>query len=365
MIHRTTRLTLAVLAAAVLFSFASCADKAGRGEADGPEAGQSQTGSPSQTGTEPQSGDYWELTQAGVSVPVPAAYLEHRDKVYMEAAEELYADEGVSYGYVGFYPASYDEIGAMSEDEIYDLIGRASYPVMIFGIDGGRGKTELSSWLDGDGWDDPLELDEIGRAGNWTFFRAVFDAADAAEAYGEDGEIGGIARQVADSLADSAGFRFAEPEEQPPVSTTAEVGRIVSFSTEDVYGTPVTAEDLFSSNEITMVNVWSSWCPPCQAELPELAALNTRLDEKNCGVIGILYDAGDGTGLEDGIAHMEAAGVNYPVLIPDADIYTAFPIYAFPTTYFVDSNGEIVGESIVGAYVEKYEPAIDALLEGK
>ncbi|MBE6725873.1 MAG: TlpA family protein disulfide reductase [Ruminococcaceae bacterium] len=364
--HPIKRICALLAALLTAFSFSACANLREPGAEDGGE-GENGILSPDENGAQPgaqtetHGGDWWELSRAGVSVPVPAAYLDNQDKVYMEFADELYEDEGVSYGYVGFYPASYEEITRMSEDEVYDLIDRAFYPVMVFGIDGGRGESDLAAWLDSDGWDAPSSLTAVGKAGDWTFFRGVFGASE--NSY--EGETGKIADEIAAALADAAQFQYSEPaaESQLPVPSVA--GRIVSFSTEDVYGNPVTAEDVFSGNEITVVNVWASWCPPCQAELPDLADLHTRLGEKNCGVIGILYDAGDGTGLEDGIAHMESAGVNYPVLIPDADLYTAFPLYAFPTTYFVDSTGQIVGDSVVGANVPGYESAVNDLLAGK
>ena len=315
------------------------------------------TGADSTAGAE--AGDFWDLPMAGVSVPVPAAYSDNTDKVYMEPADELYADAGISYGYVGFYPASWEEIGQMDEDSVYALIASAYYPLIVFGIDGGRGEEELSAWLKSDGWDAPSSLTQIGTAGEWSFFRAVFD--DSPADYG--GEIGDIARQVSDSLSDYTKFRFSEPQENGGAAYGSVAGRVVTFSTEDVYGNPIDSAELFAANEITMVNIWTSWCPPCQGELPALAELHERLREKNCGIVGILYDAEEGTGLEDGVALMESAGITYPVLIPDADIYTAFPLYAYPTTYFVDSAGQIVGDPIVGAYIDRYEPAVDELLK--
>ena len=364
--HPIKRLSAFLAALLLIFPLAACANIREPGAEDG---GEGETGilPPDGNGSQPAAqtethgGDWWELSRAGVSVPVPAAYLDNQDKVYMEYADELYEDEGVSYGYVGFYPAPYEEIARMSDEDVYDLIEKASYPLMVFGINGGRGEGDLSAWLDSDGWDSPSSLTAIGKTGDWTFYRAVF--ASTENSY--DGETGEIAKQISDFLADAAQFRFAEPTADAQLPVPSVAGRIVSFSTEDVYGNPVTAEDVFAGNEITVVNVWASWCPPCQAELPDLADLHTRLGEKNCGVIGILYDAGDGTGLEDGIAHMESAGVNYPVLVPDADLYTAFPLYAFPTTYFVDSSGQIVGDSVVGADVPGYESAVNDLLAGK
>ena len=303
------------------------------------------------------AGDVWTLAMAGVSIPVPAEYRDNEDKLYMEPSDTLYEDEGISYGYVGLYPAAYEEIERMSEEEIYDLIDRANYPVLLFGIDGGRGEDELRVWLNGDGWDDPESLTEIGRAGEWTFYRAAFTGMN----HSYDGEIGPIADRIMETLSDAGTFTFTEPEAGSVVMPSGG-GGTVTFSTEDVFGTAYDSASLFAENEITMVNVWASWCPPCKAELPELEEMSHRLAEKNCALIGILYDAGDGTGLEDGIAVMEENGITFPVLVPDEGIFASFPIYAFPTTFFVDKEGNLVGESVVGAQVERYEEVIDGLL---
>ena len=44
-------------------------------------------------------------------------------------------------------------------------------------------------------------------------------------------------------------------------------------------------------------------------------------------------------------------------------IFTYLPMTAYPSTFFVNRNGELVGETIVGAYPNKYEPAIESLLQ--
>ena len=143
---------------------------------------------------------------------------------------------------------------------------------------------------------------------------------------------------------------------------TGIIGKAVSFETTDTEGNIITSEDLFSSNKITMINIWASWCGPCIRELPELQAISERLKEKNCGVIGLLYDGDGEEALETAKKLMTDNGVSYPVILPPENVDSLFPLEAFPTTYFVDSEGKIVSEPIVGAYVDQYETTVDALL---
>ena len=310
------------------------------------------------TDPEETKGESWRLAGTGVSVPVPQAYAANTDKIYMEPLDELYEDEGVSFGYVALYPAPYDEIEQMSEDEIYALIDQASYPVMFFGIDGGRGDAELLSWLTNDGWEEPESMTRVGTAGEWSFFRVAF--AGMRKTY--DGETETIAASVYEALADGAQFEFFEPSAGEPVSYGVS-GNAVSFETTDLDGNPVNSAELFSANRITVVNLWASWCGPCVRELPELEELNRRLKEKGCAVVSILCDGDTVSGREDGADVAASAGVTYPILLPNADIFAAFPLDAYPTTYFVDSDGCIVGDVIVGAYVERYEDQVNSQLQ--
>ena len=52
----------------------------------------------------------------------------------------------------------------------------------------------------------------------------------------------------------------------------------------------ISSAELFAKNEITMVNIWATWCGPCVGELGELQELHTRMQEKECGIVGLLDD---------------------------------------------------------------------------
>lgn len=132
------------------------------------------------------------------------------------------------------------------------------------------------------------------------------------------------------------------------------------FETTDLDGNPVTAQELFSAHTVTMVNVWASWCPPCVRELPDLQRLSGEFAEKDCALVGFLLDGDEAQGLADGRARLEEAGVTYTILLPCEELNEIFSVQAVPTSFFVDSGGHLVGEPIVGAYVEGYTAALDA-----
>ena len=147
---------------------------------------------------------------------------------------------------------------------------------------------------------------------------------------------------------------------------SSSIGTVADFQTEDLSGNPVSSLDLFAQHEITMVNLWATWCPHCINEMPDLEVLNGRLADKGCALIGIVCDV---SGPNDASQIAEAAeivadtGVTYRNLIPWDGFDAALPAEYIPTTYFVDSQGRLVGEPAVGSRgAEDYEALLDAAL---
>ena len=136
----------------------------------------------------------------------------------------------------------------------------------------------------------------------------------------------------------------------------------IEFKTTDLNGNPITAKDLFSAHEYTMINIWASWCGPCIGEIPELQELSEDFAAKDCAIVGILWDGDDSWGLADGKEILSDAGVTYLNLMPPSNVDTLFPSDAVPTSYFVDRSGHIVGDPIVGAYPEGYVSTLNSLL---
>ena len=130
------------------------------------------------------------------------------------------------------------------------------------------------------------------------------------------------------------------------------------FEGKDLDGNTVKSDELFSANAVTVVNFWFTTCNPCVGELSELDALNKELAEKGGALIGVNTFTLDGdeaaiSEAKDVLAKKGATYQNvYFASDGEAGKFTA-NIFAYPTTYVVDRNGNIVGDPIVGAITEK------------
>ena len=131
-----------------------------------------------------------------------------------------------------------------------------------------------------------------------------------------------------------------------------------AFEGKDLDGNTVKSDELFSGNAVTVVNFWFTTCNPCVGELAELDALNKELAEKGGTLIGVNTSTldGDEAAISEAKDVLDKKGATYQNVYFDSDgeagKFTT-NIFAYPTTYVVDRNGNIVGEPIVGAITEK------------
>ena len=131
-----------------------------------------------------------------------------------------------------------------------------------------------------------------------------------------------------------------------------------TFEGKDLDGNTVKSDELFSGNAVTVVNFWFTTCNPCVGELAELDALNKELAEKGGSLIGVNTFTldGDEAAISEAKDVLAKKGATYQNVYFNSDgeagKFTE-NIFAYPTTYVVDRNGNIVGDPIVGAITEK------------
>ena len=131
-----------------------------------------------------------------------------------------------------------------------------------------------------------------------------------------------------------------------------------TFEGKDLDGNTVKSDELFSGNAVTVVNFWFTTCNPCVGELAELDALNKELAEKGGALIGVNTFTldGDEAAISEAKDVLAKKGATYQNVYFNSDgeagKFTT-NIFAYPTTYVVDRNGNNVGEPIIGAITEK------------
>ena len=158
--------------------------------------------------------------------------------------------------------------------------------------------------------------------------------------------------------------KLTELEKQHPeilneeTDANGDVQKFPSFEGKDLDGNEVKSDELFSANAVTVVNFWFTTCSPCVGELGELDALNKELADKGGALIGVNTFTldGDEAAISEAKDVLAKKGATYQNVYFDSDgeagKFTA-NIFAYPTTYVIDRNGNIVGEPIVGAITEQ------------
>ncbi|WP_294157313.1 TlpA disulfide reductase family protein [uncultured Clostridium sp.] len=119
------------------------------------------------------------------------------------------------------------------------------------------------------------------------------------------------------------------------------------METEDINGNKVDSS-IFAENKLTVVNLWNTGCTPCVTEIPELDKLNKYYSDKGVSIKGLIMESGAGLTEEERKEVNEIlskAGAEYQQLTMSENM-TSEKIFkdieAFPTTYFVDKDGNIV-----------------------
>lgn len=160
---------------------------------------------------------------------------------------------------------------------------------------------------------------------------------------------------------EDSGNAATQEDNSPAVSESethdsSSLENLGEFSMKDIAGSEYTQE-MFADYDLTMVNVFTTWCTPCINEIPDLEKLKNNMADQGVNVVGIVLDAIDASGganeetVEKAKLLAEQTGVTYPFLIPDETLLNGrlAGINAVPETFFVDKDGNIVGETYSGS----------------
>jgi peroxiredoxin len=150
--------------------------------------------------------------------------------------------------------------------------------------------------------------------------------------------------------------KAAETKTDTPKNYSLKVGEYFPpFSLTDLDGGAISSSDLFSSNKVTLINFWGTFCGPCIREMPELEKLWQQYSGQGLGVVGIVLDSQKVAQARTIAAKL---GTTYPHLLDDGRYGPS--IRAVPMTLLVDSEGKVL-VSVTGArtlpvFVQMVEP---------
>lgn len=154
----------------------------------------------------------------------------------------------------------------------------------------------------------------------------------------------GISHAINDKKIENNGNASAIPvttNQGPEIGATAP-----DFTLSTLDGKNVQLSNL--KGKKIMLNFWTTWCPPCKAEMPDIQKFYTEAGDE-IEILAVNIDTSyDVAGFVDDMK------INFPVLLDkDGKVMKMYRILTIPTTYFIDKNGVIQNKIIGAMTVEK------------
>lgn len=136
-------------------------------------------------------------------------------------------------------------------------------------------------------------------------------------------------------------------------SSSAEVS---SDGSSGSFAGPIMAPDEFKvadyAGKPLVINMFGSWCPPCNAEAPDLATF--AAENPDAQVVGIACEDTE----EDAVGFMEEYGLTYPLVMDDGTLVQEFGIRGYPTTIFFDAQGNEVDRLVGSATLDQFSASL-------
>ena len=372
-----------------------------------PEASQSTESAAGQDSQSTKSAadlDAFEAAKSGVIFTIPDEFKDIKGMIdFTDFGDTGSEGQGCVQMAVSYYPMGGEEWkGLMAAKETAEddfdmeasnkIIGQLNGKELfsVYGLDGNRGVDDLISLLMAEleslkefypeeefekmvgsekKWISSARYDVLGTKGGFTYILKSNDPEELRNIDPFPGYEDGYYDEYI-SLTENTDLIEKNLELTGNVKLTvpfefASEGKRIEFETTDLDGNPVKSEDLFAGHPVTAINLWATWCGPCKEELPELETLNVELEENDCQIIGIVTDATKDRKIEKAKEILKNAGADYVNLVPFEALSEMLPQNCWPTTYFVDENGILVGEPVDSADPDMYRETIAELLGEK
>jgi peroxiredoxin len=113
------------------------------------------------------------------------------------------------------------------------------------------------------------------------------------------------------------------------------------FELKTLAGDTVKLSDL--KGKKVMLNFWATWCPPCKAEMPAMEEFHKEAGE-DIVILAVNIDPH-----LDVKAFVDENKITFPIPLDEEDkVNETYQVLSIPTTYFIDTKGNI-GNKYIGA----------------
>lgn len=136
---------------------------------------------------------------------------------------------------------------------------------------------------------------------------------------------------------------MAELKERVELLGKIAVGQIApDFTQNDPNGNPVKFSEIYSQNEVTLLDFWASWCQPCRAENPNVVAVYNDYKDKGFTVFGVSLDLEKDSWLkaiqDDKLHWTQVSDLAYWNNV----VANEYGINSIPSSLLVDKTGKII-----------------------
>ena len=115
------------------------------------------------------------------------------------------------------------------------------------------------------------------------------------------------------------------------------------FAVPDLSGKAVHLSAL--RGKVVLVSLWTTWCPPCRAEMPSMQKLYQRFRGRDFELLAVSQDDNGKEAVEPFVKEL---GLTFPVLVdPDHQVGDRYGVWGYPETFILDRTGH-VAERVIG-----------------
>jgi cytochrome c biogenesis protein CcmG/thiol:disulfide interchange protein DsbE len=153
-------------------------------------------------------------------------------------------------------------------------------------------------------------------------------------------------------IAGLAWIIFSVDNTGTPISAPQKGFLAPEFTLETIDQQIVTLSEL--EGQAILVNIWTTWCPPCRAEMPIIEKLYEEYKDRGFIVLGLNATVQDN--LTVITPFIKKYNLTFPILLDElGEVSRAYQIQSLPTSFFINRDGTI-NEVVIGG------PMSEALL---